>query len=65
MLEMIKNHAIKKLYKALVYGVPKNKTMTLKAYLFKDKRNSQVLISEQKGKGYQEIITKYKVLKVF
>lgn len=65
MLEMIKNHAIKKLYKALVYGVPKNKTMTLKAYLFKDKRNSQVLISEQKGKGYQEIITKYKVIEAY
>jgi len=65
MLEMIKNRQIKKYYKALVYGVPKNKAMTLKAYLFKDKKNSQVIISDNKGKGYQEIITKYKVLEVY
>ena len=65
MLEIIKNRHIKKFYKALVYGVPKNKVMTLKAFLFKDKKNSQVLISDVKGKGYQEIITKYKVLEIY
>ena len=65
MLQMIKNKFVKKYYQALVYGIPKNKSMTLSAYLFKDSKNSQVLISEQKGKGYQEIITKYKVLKIY
>ena len=65
MLHMIKEHFIKKYYKALVYGIPKNTSMTLKAYLFKDKKNSQVLISDVKGKGYQEIITKYKVLEKY
>lgn len=65
MLQMIKNRYVSKYYKALVYGIPKNKAMTLKAYLFKDSRNSQVVISDQKGKGYQEIITKYKVLETY
>lgn len=65
MLLMIKEHTIKKYYKALVYGVPKNKAMTLKAYLFKDSKNSQVIVSDQKLRGYQEIITKYKVLESY
>ena len=62
MLSMIKEHTVKKYYKALVYGIPKNKSATLRAYLFKDSKNSKVIISDIKGKGYQEIITKYKVL---
>ena len=65
MLQMIKHHAIRKYYKALVCGIPKNKAMTLKAYLWKDSKNSQVIISDVKKKGYQEIITKYRVLEVF
>ena len=65
MLEMIKDRLIKKYYKALVYGIPKNKSMTLRAYLFKDSKNSKVLISDQKGKGYQEIITKYKIIEAY
>ena len=35
LFNMIKNHDIKKLYKCTVYGKPKNKKATLKAYLFK------------------------------
>lgn len=62
MLSMIKERTVKKYYKALVYGIPKNKSATLRAYLFKDSKNSKVIISDIKGKGYQEIITKYKVL---
>lgn len=65
MLGMIKERMIKKYYKALVYGIPKNKSMTLKAYLFKDSKNSNVIVSDQKLRGYQEIITKYKVLEVY
>ncbi len=62
MLQMIKDHMIKKYYKALVYGIPKNKKMTLKAYLFKDSKKSNVIISDVPKKGYQEIITKYNTL---
>lgn len=62
MFEMIKNHYIKKLYKCTVYGKVKNKKATLKAYLFKDSKNSMVYISDEKKKGYVEIITKYTVL---
>ena len=62
MLNMIEERKVKKLYKAKVYGIPKNKAMTLKAYLFKDSRKSLVVISDKPKKGYVEIITKYKVL---
>lgn len=62
-LDSIKNHGIKKYYRALVYGVPKQKNATLKSYLFKDSKNSYVIISDIKKKGYQEIITKYRLLK--
>ena len=65
MLQMIKERAVQKFYKALVYGTPKNKAMTLKAYLFKDSKNSQVIIADKKMRGYQEIITKYKVLESY
>ena len=64
MLEMIKDRIVKKYYKALVYGIPKNKAMTLKAYLFKDSKKSNVIISDKPKKGYQEIITKYKTLDI-
>lgn len=63
LLKLIKERKIKKYYKALAYGIPKNKSMTLKAYLFKDSKKSQVIISDEPKKGYQEIITKYKVIK--
>ena len=62
MLSMIKDRVVKKYYKAQVYGIPKNKAMTLKAYLFKDSKRSMAVISESPKKGYQEIITKYRVL---
>lgn len=65
MLAMIKDRVVKKYYKALVYGIPKNKAMTVKAYLFKDSKNSQVLVSDVKAKGYQEIITRYQVLESY
>ena len=44
MLKLIKERKITKYYKALVYGIPKNKNMTLKAYLFKDSKKSAVII---------------------
>lgn len=65
MLNIIKQRGLKKYYKALVWGIPTNKKATLKAYLWKDSKRSQVIISEQKKKGYVEIITKYQVMKTF
>ncbi len=64
MTQMIKDKVVKKYYRALVYGIPKNKAMTLKAYLFKDSKKSTVIISDVPKKGYQEIITKYKILEI-
>ena len=62
MLKMIKDRVVKKYYRTLVYGIPKNKKMTLNAYLFKDSKKSTVVISDVPKKGYQEIITKYELL---
>lgn len=60
--ELIKERKIRKFYKCIVYGHPKQKNATLKAFLFKDSKNSKVIISDTKKKGYQEIITRYTLL---
>ena len=60
--EMIKEHMLRKIYKCTVIGHPKNKKATLTAYLFKDRKTSQVIISNEKKKGYVQITTKYEVL---
>lgn len=60
---LIKNHGIRKLYRCTVYGKPIENKATLKAYLFKDSKNSQVIISDEKKIGYSEIITKYELIK--
>ena len=60
--QMIKEHMLRKIYRCTVVGHPKNKKATLTAYLFKDSKTSQVIISKEKKKGYVEIITKYEVI---
>ena len=62
LLNKFKNMEIEKHYKCTVYGIPKIKNNTLKAYLFKDRKKSLVYISDEAKKGYQKIITSYKVL---
>lgn len=62
LLEKFKNHEIEKHYLALVYGVPKVKSKTLTAYLFKDSKKSLAYISDEPKKGYSKIITSYSVL---
>ena len=62
LLNKFKNHEIDKHYLALVYGIPKEKHKVLEDYLFKDNKKSQVYISNSYKKGYQKIITIYKVL---
>ena len=62
LLAKFKNNEIEKHYKCLVYGIPKIKEKTLEAFLFKDSKKSLVYISNEPKKGYQKIITSYKVL---
>lgn len=63
MLNKFKNHEIEKHYFATVYGILKEKSKTLTAYLFKDTKKSLVYISNVPKKGYQKIITSYSVVK--
>jgi len=63
LLKGFKNHAFKKVYRTTVFGIPKEKEKTLTAYLKKDSENSLVKISDENQKGYQKIITEYKVVK--
>lgn len=62
LLDKFKNKEIEKHYIATVYGIPKKKNARLEAYLFKDAEKSLVYISDEPKKGYQKIITSYKVI---
>lgn len=62
LLSKFKNREIEKHYLALVYGIPKDFYKRCEAYLFKDKKKSQVYISDSFKKGCQKIITTYQVL---
>ena len=62
MFNKFKTHEIEKHYIARVYGIPSKKHSTLNAHLFKDNKKSMVYISDVPKKGYQNIITEYKVL---
>ena len=65
LLEKFKNGEIEKHYLALVYGIPSPKNQRCEAYLFKDKKKSQVYISDTFKKGYQKIITTYSIIKIY
>ena len=62
LLKKFKNHEIEKHYKAMVVGIPTPKKATLTAYLFKDRKKSLVYISDFPKKGYEKIVTSYKIL---
>ncbi len=62
LLEKFKNREIDKYYTATVYGILPKKQARLEAYLFKDSKKSLVYISDIPKKGYQKIITSYKVI---
>ena len=57
-----KTHEIEKKYLARVYGIPKEKHKILNSFLFKDTKKSLVYINDSMKKGYQKIITEYKIL---
>ena len=63
LLNKFKHHEIEKHYLATVYGIMPKKQDRLEAYLFKDNKKSLVYISDTSKKGYQKIITSYKVVK--
>jgi 23S rRNA pseudouridine955/2504/2580 synthase len=65
LLEKFRNHEIEKHYLALVYGVPKVKSKTLTAYLFKDSKKSLAYISDEPKKGYSKIITSYSLIEKY
>lgn len=65
LLNKFKNHEIEKHYLALVYGIPKIKSQTLTAYLFKDSKKSLSYISDEPKKGYSKIITSYLLLEKY
>ena len=62
LLEKFKNREIDKYYTATVYGILPKKQARLEAYLFKDSKKSMVYISDIFKKGYQKIVTSYKVI---
>lgn len=62
LLDKFKHHEIEKHYLAKVYGIPTKKQDILTAYLFKDAKKSLVYISDVPKKGYEKIITSYKVV---
>ena len=65
LLKKFKNHEIEKHYIALVYGIPREKSKQLEAYLFKDRVKSMVYISDTYKKGYSKIITSYSVIEEY
>ena len=65
LLNKFKNHEIEKHYLALVYGIPKEKSNQMEAYLFKDRVKSMVYISDIYKKGYSKIITSYHVVEEY
>ncbi len=61
LFDAFKKRTIQKLYKAKVFGKPKNHEK-LTAYLKKDEEKAQVYISDTKKPGYVKIQTEYKLL---
>ena len=62
LLDKFKSRQIDKYYICLVTGIPYPQNQTLVSYLFKDNKKSMVYISDTPKKGYQKVITSYKLL---
>ncbi len=63
LLDKFKKQEIEKHYLATVYGILPKKQARIQAYLFKDSKKSLVYLSDEPKKGYQKIVTSYKVIK--
>ena len=64
LLHKFKQHEIEKHYRAKVYGIPSVSGATLEAFLFKDRKQSRVYISDVFKKGYVKIKTSYQVCQI-
>ncbi len=62
LLDKFRAHEIEKHYLAWVYGIPKENYKKSESYLFKDTKKSIVYINDNFKKGYQKIITIYRIL---
>ena len=62
LLAKFKNKEIEKHYITQVYGIPRNTSERLTAYLFKDTKKSLVYISDTFKTGYLKIITSYNLI---
>ena len=65
LLRCFKQKLVDKTYHTMVFEVPKQKQAHLKAFLFKDAKQSKVYISTVKKVGFLPIETKYKVIDDF
>ncbi|MDD5603555.1 MAG: RluA family pseudouridine synthase, partial [Eubacteriales bacterium] len=60
--ERFRNNEIKKYYQCLVKGVLPDKSGLLRAWLYKDSKQSKVYIHNDKKPGRQEILTGYRLI---
>lgn len=65
LLNAFKERTITKKYILRVHGIVKENKLKNILYLAKDKDNAKVLISQRPKKGYDQIITNFKVLDIF
>ena len=61
--QKIKDRELQKLYLCVTVGIPSKNEDTLTAYLEKDEKNNQVVISNKKTPSNKTIVTKYKIIK--
>lgn len=59
----IKNHEVEKIYHAFVFGSPLKGEQTKTAFLRKNEKASTVMIFNEKVRGSEEIVTKFKKIK--
>jgi len=62
MNQKIKDRELDKRYLAIVEGVPRIKTGSLKGYLFKDAKKNKVFVTDQPQQGSKSCQTNYRVL---
>ena len=62
MNQKIKDRELDKRYLAIVEGVPKPQTGSLKGYLFKDEKKNRVFVTDKPQTGSKSCQTNYKVL---
>ncbi len=63
MNEIVKERMVTKKYLCIVHGIPKNKSDTLKDFLYKDSSKNTVTITKKPNSETKTVITKYTVIK--